>query len=136
MNATLIQKTKSAQRCLARAREVYHKSQEDFDEDYNAQDVAVLNLIRLCELSIDIANFLIRRDKLGIPDSSANAFELLGQAGVIDRQSVACMHNMVGFRNVAVHQYQELDINIVIRVIEKDSNDVINCLDQIMDRET
>jgi uncharacterized protein YutE (UPF0331/DUF86 family) len=136
MNATLIQKIKSAQHCLTRAREVYHKSQEDFDEDYNAQDVAVLNLIRLCELSIDIANFLIRRDKLGIPDSSANAFELLGQAGVIDRQSVACMRNMVGFRNVAVHQYQELDINIVIRVIEKDSNDVINFLDQIMDRET
>lgn len=136
MNETLIHKMQSAQRCLTRAREIYAKFQADFSESYDAQDAAVLNLVRLCELSIDIANFLIRRDKLGIPTSSADAFVLLGQAGVISSHTVARMRDMVGFRNIAVHQYDKLDINIVIRVIEHDSNDILAFLDQIIDRES
>lgn len=125
MNETLIHKIESAQRCLTRAREIHTKFQADFTENYDAQDAAILNLVRLCELSIDIANFLIRRDKLGIPTSSADAFVLLGRAGVISTHTVTCMRNMVGFRNIAVHQYEKLDINIVIRVIEHDSDDVM-----------
>lgn len=103
MNETLIQKIQSCQRCIWRAQEIYSRHQEDFSHNYDAQDAAVLNLIRLCELSIDIANFLIRRDKLGIPASSAESFDLLRQAGRIDAETERSMKAMVGFRNLAVH---------------------------------
>jgi uncharacterized protein YutE (UPF0331/DUF86 family) len=136
MNETLIHKIESAQRCLMRAREIHTKFQADFSESYDAQDAAVLNLVRLCEISIDIANFLIRRDKLGIPTSSADTFVLLGRAGVISMHTVARMRDMVGFRNIAVHQYEKLDINIVIRVIEHDSDDIVAFLEKIIDRES
>lgn len=95
----------------------------------------MLNLIRLCELCIDIANFLIRRDKLGIPASSAESFDLLEQAGRIDAETAKSMKAMVGFRNVAVHQYQDIDYDIVIAVIKNDLHDIMNFLDQIMDQE-
>ncbi len=49
MNETLIQKIQSAQRCLKRAREVYRACKENFAENYDAQDIVALNLIRLCE---------------------------------------------------------------------------------------
>ncbi|MGI9255607.1 MAG: type VII toxin-antitoxin system HepT family RNase toxin [Salinispira sp.] len=136
MNETLIQKIQSVQHCLKRAREVYRACKENFAENYDAQDIAVLNLIRLCETTIDIANFLIRRNKLGIPASGAESFELLGQAGLIEPKVVAGLRAMVAFRNIAVHQYKKLDINIVIRVIEHDSNDVVAFLDHIIGEES
>lgn len=135
MNETLIQKIRSSQRCIWRARDIYSRHQADFSHNYDAQDVAVLNLIRLCELCIDIANFLIRRDKLGIPASSAESFDLLEQAGRIDAETAKSMKAMVGFRNVAVHQYQDIDYDIVIAVIKNDLHDIMNFLDQIMDQE-
>lgn len=76
MNDTLIQKIQSTQRCIQRAREIYRKHQNHFLQDLDVQDAAVLNLIRCCELAIDMANYIIKRDKLGIPSSSAESFEL------------------------------------------------------------
>ncbi len=136
MNETLIQKIQSCQRCIRRAREIYSRHREDFFHNLDAQDAAVLNLIRLCELSIDIANFLIRRDKLGIPASSAESFGLLRQAGRIDAETEKSMKAMVGFRNVAVHQYQDIDYDIVIGVIENDLRDIVGFLDQITGQES
>ena len=136
MNETLIQKIQSSQRCILRSRDTYGRHQENFSHNYDAQDVAVLNLIRLCEMSIDIANYLIRRDKLGIPTSSAESFDLLQQAGRIDAETAKSMKAMVGFRNVAVHQYQDIDYEIVIEVIQNDLQDIVNFLDQIMEQES
>ncbi len=136
MNETLIQKIQSSQRCIWRARDMYSRHKADFSHNYDAQDVAVLNLIRLCDLSIDIANFLIRRDKLGIPTSSSESFDLLQQAGRIDAETAKSMKAMVGFRNVAVHQYQDIDYEIVIAVIQEDVQDIVNFLDQITEQES
>ncbi len=136
MTDTLIQKIQSSQRCIRRAREIYTKHQDDFANDFDAQDAAVLNLIRLCELCIDIGNFIIRRDKLGIPATSAAAFDLLHQAGRIDAETAKPMKAMVGFRNVAVHQYRDLDYDILIAIIENDLDNVIAFLDRIMEQES
>ena len=136
MTDTLIQKIQSSQRCIRRARDIYAKHHDDFANNFDAQDAAVLNLIRVCELAIDIANFIIRRDKLGIPATSAEGFDLLHQAGQIDAQIAQPMKAMVGFRNVAVHQYRDLDYNILIAVIENDLDTVLAFLDRIMDQES
>jgi len=135
MNETLIQKIKSAQRCIQRAREIYDKRGVQFLVDYDAQDAAVLNLIRASETTIDLANYLIKRDKLGIPASSAESFDLLAQAGRISPELARKMRSMVGFRNLAVHQYQQLDYALVIRVIQLGLNDIIAFLDRLMELE-
>ncbi|MDA3934316.1 MAG: DUF86 domain-containing protein [Gammaproteobacteria bacterium] len=136
MNETLVQKIQSCQRCIKRAREILAAHVDDFLDHRDAQDAAVLNLVRLCELSIDIANFIIRRDKLGIPASSSEAFALLQQAGIINHDMMRSLQAMVGFRNVAVHQYRDLDYAIVIAIIEQDIQDIIGFLDNIMESES
>lgn len=132
MNDVLLQKIQSCQRCIGRARAIYEKHQDGFTSDYDAQDAAVLNLIRVCEISIDIANFLVRRDQLGIPASSAESFSLLERAGKIDSDIAQRLKAMTGFRNVAVHQYRDLDMDIVVRIIQSDLGDVIAYLDQVV----
>jgi len=132
MNDTLIQKIQSTQRCIKRAREIYRKHRPLFLHDHDAQDAAVLNLIRSCELAIDMANYIIKRDKLGIPSSSAESFELLARNNAINHELAQRLKQMVGFRNLAVHQYQQIDFNRVINIIEYDLDDLVAFMDQIM----
>ena len=77
-----------------------------------------MNLQRMSELTIDIANYLIKTRKLGLPQDSADAFVLLQRAGLISEDMMENMKGMVGFRNVLVHEYKKLDINVMIDVIE------------------
>lgn len=125
MNDTLIQKIQSTQRCIQRARDIYRKHQNHFLHDHDAQDAAVLNLIRSCELAIDMANYIIKRDKLGIPASSAESLELFARSNKINHELAQKLKQMVGFRNIAVHEYQEIYFNRVIGIIEHDLDDLI-----------
>jgi len=120
MNDTLIQKIQSGQRCIERAREIYQKNRSAFLWNYDAQDVAVLNLVRVCELGIDMANYVIKRDKLDIPTSSAESFGLLARQEKISHNLTDKLKLMVGFRNVAVHEYRWIDYAIVIEISHRD----------------
>ena len=53
-----------------------------------------------------------------MPKNSADSFVLLHAAGLIDHNMLQSLRAMVGFRNVIVHQYTELDINLMTDVIE------------------
>ena len=77
----LLNKAATIERCVARAREEYAKNPATFAEDLTRQDAAILNIQRACEAALDMAQHLIRRDRLGIPQSARDAFELLGRAG-------------------------------------------------------
>jgi len=125
LNDVVINKVQSLQRCVSRARETYRDADESFETDYLHQDAAILNIIRACEQAIDLANYTIRVHKLGIPTSSAESFELLAQAQIIDRELLKRMKGIVGFRNLAVHQYTELDINIVEAIITSELDDLL-----------
>lgn len=121
----LAQKISSLQRCVARAREARRRAGAAFATQFDLQDAAVLNVIRACETAIDLANMLIRRDRLGIPAESREAFDLLVREQRIDPELGKRMKKMVGFRNIAVHQYRDLSPDIVAAVIDSDLDDLL-----------
>ncbi len=112
------------ERCIKRAREELAAS-TDFHTDYTRQDAAILNVERACEAAIDIANRIIRLRGFGIPASTRDAFAILVAAAVIDQSLADRLMRMVGFRNIAVHQYHKLDIAIVRAVIQTDLDDLL-----------
>ncbi|MBF0633600.1 MAG: hypothetical protein HQK85_02975 [Nitrospinae bacterium] len=73
MSDIVTSKIQSIQRCIERAREEYRLAGDSFRSDYSRQDAAILNITRACELAIDLANFMIKTVKLGVPASSAEA---------------------------------------------------------------
>ena len=77
MNDIVVNKIQSIQRCIARARAEYGADPAGFAENFTRQDAAVLNVLRACEQSIDLANHLIKTYKMGIPTASADSFTLL-----------------------------------------------------------
>lgn len=120
----IVSKAEIIERCIKRARAELAAS-ADFDSDYTRQDAAVLNVERACEAAIDIANRIIRVRGLGIQNSNRDAFDKLREEGVIEDALRNKLKNMVGFRNIAVHRYHELDPAVVRAVIEKNLDDLL-----------
>ncbi|MDQ7839078.1 MAG: DUF86 domain-containing protein [Thermodesulfobacteriota bacterium] len=133
MNDIVINKIQSIQRCIERAREEYMKNPEGFDDDYSRQDAAVLNILRACEQALDLANHIIKAHKMGIPTSSAESFDLLRKKSVIDSTLTEKLKKMVHFRNVVIHQYQRMDIEIVKSVIKSDLDNLVAFTERIME---
>lgn len=131
MNDIVINKIQSMQRCISRAREEYEFAGGDLSSNITHQDAAVLNITRACELAIDLANHLTKVRRLGIPTDSRESFELLAKADFISPDLTQSLQSMVGFRNVAVHDYRELDAGIVNWVIEQGFDDLLTFADEV-----
>ncbi len=115
----LINKAATIERCVARAREEYAAAPSGFASDYTRQDAAILNIQRACEAALDMGQHLIRRERLGVPQSARDVFTLLAQGGWIPDGLATGLKRMVGFRNIAVHQYQVLQLPITVAIIER-----------------
>ena len=113
----LINKAAVIERCVARAREAYASDPASFATSFTRQDAAILNIQRACEAALDMGQHLIRREKLGVPQSARDVFALLAQGGWIDVTLADGLKRMVGFRNIAVHDYQALQLPITVSII-------------------
>ncbi|MDO5090798.1 MAG: DUF86 domain-containing protein [Cardiobacteriaceae bacterium] len=120
--------------CVARAREEYAAS-DDFAHDYTRQDAALFNVQRACDAAIDMGKHLLRREKLGIPQGSRDVFTLLEQAGWLDAALADVLKRMVGFRNIAVHNYQALEMPIVEAVITRHLDDFLQFSERVLMRD-
>jgi uncharacterized protein YutE (UPF0331/DUF86 family) len=117
-NDVLLNKVAIIERCLGRIDAEYRGHQEELESNYTKQDSIVLNLQRACEASIDAAMHLVRVRKLGIPQDSREAFDMLSEAGLISEGLRDRLKAMVGFRNVAVHDYRRLNLDVVRSILE------------------
>lgn len=115
----LINKVATIERCLARVEAEYRGHEDELETNFTRQDSVILNLQRACEACIDAAMHLVRVKRLGVPQESRDAFDLLGDAGIITAALRERLKAMVGFRNVAVHDYRSLNLDVV-RMIIKD----------------
>lgn len=132
MNDIVINKIQSIQRCIERAREEYNSNPEGFDTDHTAQDAALLNVLRACEQTMDLANHVIKVRKMGVPTSSAESFDLLMKKKVIDANLAEKLRRMTGFRNTVIHEYQQVDLTLVKQVIALGLDDLIEFGDLIV----
>lgn len=114
---TQLNKADIIRRCLKRIRDEYGGQTSNL-EDWTKQDAIVLNLLRACEAAIDLAMYEVAKRRLGIPQASRDAFAMLEQAGVIAAQLSRRMQAMVGFRNIAVHSYQQIQLPILSRILD------------------
>jgi uncharacterized protein YutE (UPF0331/DUF86 family) len=115
----LINKAATIERCVKRAREEYVSDQAGFATDFTRQDAAILNILRACEAALDMGQHLIRREKLGLPQSARDVFTFLAQRGWIEADLAERLKRMVGFRNIAVHDYQSLQLPVTTAILEK-----------------
>ena len=121
----LLNKAAAIERSVRRAREEYGGDEANLTADQTRQDAIILNLQRACESSIDAAMHLVRVHRLGIPQETREAFDLLEGAGRLTPTLAARLKKMVGFRNVAVHDYQRLNLVIVRQILVEHLDDFL-----------
>jgi len=56
--------------------------------------------------------------KQGIPQESREVFDMLAENGMLEASLPDHLKEMVGFRNIAVHDYRKLNLDIVRNVVE------------------
>lgn len=107
VNDVLYNKINIIERCLIRIEEVYDNNPANLD-DYTKQDSIILNIQRAVEACIDISMHIVSREKLGIPQNSREAFEVMNSNGLLSDELLKDIKWMIGFRNIAVHNYPKI----------------------------
>jgi uncharacterized protein YutE (UPF0331/DUF86 family) len=131
-NDVILNKIAVINRCIKRVHEVYAGDPQNLI-DFTKQDSIILNIQRACEAAIDLAMHVVAEKDLGLPQSSREAFALLEQNNLLDRPLAARLKAMVGFRNIAVHDYQAINLDIVRKVIEEHLGDFTAFADLVLE---
>jgi len=135
MNEVVLGKKVSIERCIVQIREYYHiDSGRPFHQDFLRQDAIAMNLQRMCEMCIDIANHWVMKAKLGLPRTSAESFELLKTAGLIEEPMCNQLKGMVGFRNILVHAYTVIDLSMMEDIIKHHLEEPLAFADLALER--
>jgi uncharacterized protein YutE (UPF0331/DUF86 family) len=121
----VLNKAATIERCVARVRAEYAGDARNLTDNLTRQDSIILNLQRACEASIDLAMHVVRRQRLGIPQETRDAFRLLQESGVLPAPLADRLMRMVGFRNVAIHDYRRLDLEIVRSIVTTHLDDFL-----------
>ncbi len=119
----VLAKCASIDRCLKRIEKVVGKNPERID-DIDILDIVTLNLQRAAQLAIDLANHLVAAHDLGLPTTLKEPFVLLQQHRSLSAELSLSLQRMVGFRNIAVHDYEVVNPEIVKSIVANHLNDL------------
>ena len=112
----LAQKLESLRRCTQRVEEKTPSSVEQLILDLDVQDILVLNLTRAVQLCVDIGSHVISESNELTPATMGDVFSTLEKLGAISTATCESMRKAVGFRNVAVHNYDVINWEIVFAI--------------------
>jgi uncharacterized protein YutE (UPF0331/DUF86 family) len=118
----VLAKLGSIDRCLQRIAEARARQPSLFPLD--TEDIVLLNLQRAVQACMDLATHVVATEGYGLPDSVAAAFTLLERQGIIEPPLAQRLQRMVGFRNIAVHNYRELDPAVVEAILTRHLGDL------------
>lgn len=109
-------KIESLRRCIARVQSKCPTSLTALEADIDTQDVIVLNLSRAVQLCVDMAMHRLADSEAPTPQTMGESFVLLAKQGIIDTALCARMRSAVGFRNLAVHNYDTINWAVVFTI--------------------
>ena len=112
------QKLESLRRCLRRIETKCPTDAAKLAADIDLQDIVSLNLSRAVQISVDIGAHLIAGMEVPPPDTMGQTFDLLAQEGVLNNELASSLKKAVGFRNIAVHNYENINWGIVHSIVK------------------
>ena len=127
----IFEKIKNIQNSIRRIHEKTASGTPNLLNDMDVQDIIVLNLQRAVQSAIDLAAHVVSDEGLGLPDEIRDNFVILQKAEILSKELATKMKNMVGFRNIAVHDYTTIDAKVVQSILDthlKDFEDFYSVL--------
>ena len=115
-------KIANIERCVNRIVEVYDNDVVNL-KDKTKQESVILNLLRASESSIDLSMHIVAENRLGIPQSSGDALELLKGNNILQEDLIEKMKALINFRNMVLHDYENISIILIQEIIENNVYD-------------
>lgn len=119
----LSQKLESLRRCLQRIEEKRPDQAETLIGDADLQDIIVLNLTRAVQICVDISSHIISQSNEPSPATMGDTFSTPEKLGVLDSATTSSLRRAVGFRNIAVHNYEAINWEIAHQICQKQLSD-------------
>ena len=112
------QKIESLRRCEQRIESKCPVEADTLCSDLDLQDIVSLNLSRAVQLCVDLGAHLISGMDVPPPDTMGQTFDRLEQVGVLTASLALNLKKAVGFRNIAVHNYDAINWHIVHSLVK------------------
>lgn len=110
-------KLESLQRCVRRLETKCPADAAILAVDLDLQDIVSVNLTRAVQIAVDIAAHLLAERQEPPPATMGQSFERLAQAGILDGELAGNLKKAVGFRNIAVHSYEDINWGMVHSIV-------------------
>lgn len=110
-------------------------SEEKFYEESLLQDALVFRLTQAVEAAIDVGTHLVSALEIARTETARDVFEELAKNKILSKDTAEAMGKAVGFRNLAVHEYDEesFDIREVYRDYKNDIVDLRRFITEVME---
>lgn len=119
------------QKALRRLKSKSKVSLKEFRTDTDIQDIIIYNLQTAIQGCIDIGSHIISDEGWTIPGHLAGISDILLEHKVISKGIADKMRLMIGFRNIIVHEYEEIDIARVYHILKNRLIDIQRFLIEI-----
>jgi len=104
---------------------------EDLERDRELLGSILWHLYMSVQASIDLALKVTAKLQLETPESYAQAFTILGRAGLIATSLADKMKKMARFRHILAHAYTRIDRSVILKIIRENLGDIREYLHQL-----
>ena len=110
-------KLESLRHCIARITSKMPIAREVLQSNYDLQDIIALNLERAVQICVDIAAHVISETEMPPPSTMAEGFARLAELQILPLQLAESLQKAVAFRNILVHNYTDINWDIVTDIV-------------------
>jgi uncharacterized protein YutE (UPF0331/DUF86 family) len=131
-NLKVIENKKSSARKYLKILQRYKKySKKEIEDDVDIKGALERYLYLAIQSTIDLAEAIIAYKDFRKPTAMTEAFYILNEEGFIPARLTGELAKMVGFRNIVAHDYERIDYDIVLDVLQNKLKDIDKFLKEI-----
>ena len=123
--ALVLRKIAEAEGYLAQVREYENINLQRYLSDWKIQRIIERTLQMMIETCVDIAGHIVSDKEYRIPATYADTFKVLEENGILSEELYIKMEKMAKFRNIIVHQYDKVDAEIVVGILNRNLQDFL-----------
>jgi uncharacterized protein YutE (UPF0331/DUF86 family) len=110
-------KLESLRRCITRITSKMPITRDELRSNYDLQDIIALNLERAVQTCVDIAAHVLSQTEAPPPSTMAEGFARLAELQAIPAPLAESLQKAVAFRNILVHNYTDINWDIVTDMV-------------------
>ena len=131
MRERIIQKTGRIREYLLIIADLKSNCEKRFSTDPVYRGAILHYLYLMADTCIALAEIIIRHKNLRPPQSYHEAFDILGEAKILEPEFAYSFAGIAGFRNFLAHDYEKIEAEIICREVLNKLRDVEEYLGQL-----